>query len=244
MREGLAASNPVLFSNKATDERSRDRVLTDAELVAIWRACRADQYGTILKLLILTAARHEEVGGMRKDELDLERRLWVIPRERAKNDRAHILPLSPSAVALLTDAAQRSGRDLVFGEGEGSFSGWSKCKARLDERIAKAGLELVGWRLHDIRRTAASGMAQLGAQPHIIERVLNHAGGQISGIAAVYNRHTYESEMRRALELWAEHVMAVVSGDPQKGANRSVRATVVSAAAPVSAPECLTLPAI
>ena len=141
MKEGLVDANPVLGTNRQADEQARDRVLSDAELVAVWNASRDDDYGRIVRLLILTGARRDEVGDMAKSEVDLGARKWSIPRERTKNGRAHEVPLSDLAIEILEPAMLREGRegrDLIFGDGAGGFSGWSKAKVAIDERIEKA----------------------------------------------------------------------------------------------------------
>src|SRR5215204_6041088 len=214
MREGLSDGNPVIGTNRPADERSRDRVLSDEELAAIWGACRNDDFGRIVRLLILTGQRREEVGGMNWSELDLARALWTIPGNRTKTGRTHEVPLSHPLADLLwrTSLALRSGS--LFGEGKGSFQGWSKAKAALDRRTSSAAKSLEPWRLHDLRRTVATRMAELGVQPHIIEAVLNHVSGHKAGVAGVYNRALYAAEKRRALEGWAEHVCAIVASDP------------------------------
>ena len=134
--EGLAEANPVVGTNKAVDERARDHVVTDIELAVIWRACRDDDFGRIVRLLILTAQRRDEVAAMAWDEVDLRTALWAIPKERTKNRLPHDVPLSPAALIILADAPRRDGRTLVFGEGEGGFQGWSRAKKAMDERIA------------------------------------------------------------------------------------------------------------
>jgi integrase len=216
MREGLSDGNPVIGTNRAADERSRDRVLSDEELAVIWGACRDDDFGRIVRLLILTGQRREEVGGMTWGEVDLARGLWTIPSARTKNGRAHEVSLPASAADLLgqTGLALRSGS--LFGEGRGSFQGWSKAKAALDRRISSSGNAVEPWRLHDIRRTVATRMAELGIQPHIIEAVLNHVSGHKAGVAGVYNRALYTAEKRKALELWGEHARTLVDGAPAK----------------------------
>jgi len=214
MKEGLVDANPVLGTNRQADEQARDRVLSDAELVAIWKACRDDDHGRIVRLLILTGARRDEVGDMAKAEISLDARKWNIPRERTKNSRAHELPLSDLAIGILKPATLREGREereLIFGDGAGGFSGWSKAKAAIDERIGAAAAP---WRLHDLRRTAATRMADLGVLPHVVEAVLNHVSGHKAGVAGVYNRALYAAEKRRALDLWAAHIEAIVAGRP------------------------------
>ena len=231
MREGIAEVNVVIGTNKPAEPPSRDRVLTDAELDGIWAASRDDDYGRIVRLLMLTGQRREEVGGMRWSEIDLERGLWSLPSGRTKNKRPHVLPLVPAAVDILKSVSLRARQDgagdHVFGEGQGGFSGWSKAKAALDRRINEARVKAAesaskpqpsaGWRLHDLRRTLATVMAdKLGVQPHIIEAVLNHVSGHKGGVAGVYNRATYEREVRTALLLWADHVRSVVGDGTPK----------------------------
>jgi integrase len=214
MGEGLVDANPTIGTNKATEEVKRDHVITDAELAAIWQACQDDDYGRIVRLLILTAQRREEVAAMTVRELDLadpKAALWSIPKERTKNGFPHDVPLSATAVEILNTAPKRDGRDLLFGSGEGGFQGWSKAKAALDKRIAAAGAKVRPWRLHDLRRTVATRMADLGTLPHVIEAILNHISGHKGGVAGIYNRATYAKEKREALDLWATHVAKLTS---------------------------------
>lgn len=222
--EGLIEANPVEGTAKATESGPRERVLTPAELVEVWASLGDDDFSNIVRLLILTAQRREEVGGLRWSEVDSDRVLLVLPQERTKNKREHELPLSPQASAILerlkpkalgrvvAPKAFSSGRDLVFGVGERGFAGWGYSKARLDERIAaqrKAGgaKPMPNWRLHDLRRTAATIMAdKLGVFPHIVEAILNHVSGHKSGVAGVYNLAKYTEEMRVALANWADYI--------------------------------------
>jgi integrase len=216
MREGIVDANPVVGTNKQTDEKSRDRVLTDAELIAIWKACKDDDYGAIVRLLILTGQRRDEVGAIDRAELDLPGRKWTLPGERTKNGRAHEIPLSDPALEILAQAIKReriAGRDLIFGETGRGFSGWSKARAALDKRIAELTKKKVAdWRLHDLRRTVATHMAELGIGPHIVEAVLNHVSGHKAGVAGVYNRALYSAEKRQALDQWAAHIEALAGG--------------------------------
>ncbi|MEI6537786.1 MAG: site-specific integrase, partial [Verrucomicrobiaceae bacterium] len=193
----------------------------------IWNACRDGAYGSIVKILMLTGQRREEVGGMAWSEIEIKQALWSLPRERTKNDRPHDVPLSALAVAVIEAIPKRPDRELVFGEGEGPFSGWSKSKAALDRRISvaqkKAALTLgqklkpmPPWRLHDLRRTMATRMGDLGIGPHIIEAALNHISGARAGIAGIYNRSLYSAEKRAALNVWGEHLLGLVSGQEAK----------------------------
>jgi integrase len=220
--EGLVEASPVIGTNKPAEPEARDRVLSDDEIADVWSACRDDDYGRIVKLALLTAARRDEVGGMAWPELNLERTTWSIPGERTKNGRPHMLPLSPLVLGIIKGVQQRAGRDRLFGEGEGTFSGWSRAKKALDERIAttrkgRKAAPIARWRLHDLRRTCATVMAdKLGVLPHVIEAVLNHVSGHKAGVAGVYNRALYEREMRTALTLWADYVRAIVDGSAHK----------------------------
>ena len=210
MRTGVADKNPLVGAYVPEGARSRDRVLRDSELAAVWRACADDSFGRIVRLLILTGCRRTEVGGMAWDELDRERGLWTIPAARAKNRRPHALPLPPAAWAIIDAVHRRTDRDLLFGERANSgYRGWHLAKRRLDARL---GDSVKPWGLHDVRRTVATGMADIGVQPHVIEAALNHVSGHKAGVAGLYNRSVYSVEMRAALALWADHLRALVDG--------------------------------
>jgi integrase len=206
MGEGLAEANPVIGTNKAAGEsKARDRVLTDNELTTVWSGLPENDYGRIVRLLILTACRRDEIGSLRWSEINKEARLITLPGERTKNGRTHDVPLSKIALEIIDSIPRRVNRDFVFGVGAGGFSGWSKAKATLD-----AQLGLKAWRLHDLRRTASTRMGDVGVQPHIIEAVINHVSGHKAGVAGVYNRSTYEAEKRAALEALSNYVMVAV----------------------------------
>jgi integrase len=191
--EGLADANPVIGTRKPADEVARDRVLGGDELAMVWREAGGGDFGSIVRLLILTGQRREEVAAMTWAELDLDAALWRIGADRTKNGRAHEVPLAEPAVAILRKHAARERRDecraLVFGSRDGPFAGWSKAKAALDARLATAHRRpLSAWRLHDLRRTVATGLADLGTLPHVVEAVLNHISGHKAGVSGVYNR--------------------------------------------------------
>jgi integrase len=210
MREGirLPEGNVAALTNKR-EEKSRDRVLSDAELRTIWSSCLDDDYGAILKLLTLTGQRAGEIAELRWDEVGDEQ--IRLPANRTKNGRAHSVPIT-EPVKMILSRFNRDGRTCVFGRVDTGFNGWHNCKQALNGRIAAAGKPLAEWKPHDLRRTAATRMAELGVQPHIIEAVLNHVSGHKGGVAGIYNRATYDKEKREALNLWAEHVMATVGG--------------------------------
>jgi integrase len=213
--------NPTLGIRSRAKGGSRTRVLTEAELIEIWRACLDDDHGRIVRLLILTGQRRAEVGNLRWSELDLEKRQVTLPEHRTKNGRAHIIPLGDEAVAILKGVAHSEGRELMFGRGAGGFAGWSKAKRELDGRIAQArGVKekpMPPWTLHDLRRSFVTHISEHGfAHPHVVEAIVNHISGAKAGIAGVYNRASYLAEKRQALELWGAHIAELVDGKASK----------------------------
>jgi integrase len=208
IKEGLAASNPVIGTYKRP-EQVRDRVLSGEEVRRIWHALQIGEYGTIVKLLILTGQRANEIAALSWPEIDFKANVINLPRERTKNGRQHIIPLAATARALLAEVPVREGRELVFGKGVGPFSDWSNSKKKLDAAIAEGERPLPPWTTHDIRRTVATGMADIGIPPHIIEAVLNHVSGHKGGVAGIYNRSSYAAEKAAALARWDEHVRSI-----------------------------------
>lgn len=213
--EGLVDHNPVVGTLR-TEERSRERVLAPTELRIIWNALEDDQFGAIVRLLMLTGQRAAEISGLRRSELLDEAAGAVLPSERTKNGREHTVPFSGPARAIIEAQPRRAGpngrlRDLIFGHGEGPFAGWTKSRESLDKRIKdRTGESLPHWTPHDLRRSFATHAAGIGIQPHIIEAILNHISGFRAGVAGVYNRNPYEAEKRTALALWADHLLAIV----------------------------------
>jgi integrase len=211
MREGLCEANPVIATNRHANEKGRDRVLTDIELTHIWKALPGDDFGRSVKLLILTGQRRMEIGALRWGEIDLDKRLISLPGERTKNYRPHDVPLSDLAIEVIAKCPRYDGRDMVFGSRGRGFLSWGKAKIKLDETPALLGL-VDPWRIHDLRRTCVTRMADLGVQPHIIEAVINHVSGHKAGVAGIYNRATYATEKAAALSLWADHIKSLVRG--------------------------------
>lgn len=206
----MIETSPVAALRPPTKEIARDRVLSDDELIAIYGAGASEgfPFEQFLKLLILTGQRRGEVAGMRWPELDLDKGIWTLPAKRAKNATSHIVPLAPLAILILKSVPRFQGSDLVFTTtGDTPISGFGRLKERLDVAV---GLDAEEWRFHDLRRTMATNMAMMRIQPHIIEAVLNHKTGIVSGVAATYNRHAYLDEKREALELWANKVKDLV----------------------------------
>jgi integrase len=223
-REGYLDANPVTFTNKADENGGCERVLSDEELRIIWRTLDdgpPDQFGAIVKLLILTGARRTEIGGLEEDEISPTLPLITLPPARTKNGREHLIPLSEPALNILKTLPRRamadgSPQEHVFGNGQG-YQNYSRAKAELDARIAKAGHRLAPWTLHDFRRSLSTALHdRFGILPHVVEVILGHAGGHKSGVAGVYNKALYLEERRRALERWGVHIMGVVTGKPVK----------------------------
>jgi integrase len=219
---GLIERSPCEGIDKPSSETKRDRVLKDCELALVWQGCETIgfPFGPMTQLLILTGQRRGEVAGMSYSELDMEGALWTLPAERVKNDRQHKVPLSPQALALLRGVPRIVESDFVFSTtGTTAPSGFSNAKDCLDRALLKLDPRaLDSWTMHDLRRSVASGMAGLGVQLHVIERVLNHVSGSFGGIVEVYQRHEFSPEMRAALDAWAAHVAEIVRVQNQKTA--------------------------
>ncbi|MCG5238120.1 tyrosine-type recombinase/integrase [Xanthobacter oligotrophicus] len=236
VERGIIEASPAAGIKAPTAERSRDRILSDEELALVWTA--ADKagwpFGPLVQLLVLTGQRRDEVAGMRWTELDIPNATWTIPGERTKNGISHVVPLSPEAVAIIEGLPHMKDWDIespfVFTTtGKTAISGFSKAKAALDKAIAKflkgeddegasknedevEPLSIPDWRLHDLRRTMASGMARLSVPVHVVEKLLNHTSGTFSGIVAVYQRHDFANEKREAADAWGMHVAQLTIG--------------------------------
>jgi integrase len=213
VERGLLDASPIASMKPPSAEAHRDRVLSDEELRAIWLA--ADEigypFGRAVQLMILTGQRRSEVLEAEWREIDLERGLWSIPRERAKNGSGHVVPLAPVAIDLIRNLPRIGARQtfLFTTNGNTPFSGVSKSVERLSALANKnhySDLESAPWRLHDLRRTFATGCARLGVPLHVVEKCLNHTSGTFGGIVAVYQRHDFLEERRQALSVWSEHI--------------------------------------
>ena len=205
----LVEVDPTAGVQMPARETSRDRVLTDHELVLVWNATSelGRPFGPITQLLILTGAPRDEVGSLTWDEVDLDRRVIRLSGQRSKNGEARLIPLSGGAAAVLRGVPPRPGYNSVFGRLHTSAgaSGWSVAKARLDRL---AGVK--DWWLHDLRRTVATGLERLGTPIQVTEAVLGHVSGSKAGIVGIYQRHRYEREAAEALDKWWEHVRKLV----------------------------------
>jgi integrase len=198
--EGLLETNPVQSTAKVDEGASRERVLSQEELRKLWRSLGEDKFSDIVRLLLLTGQRRGEISALAWREVDLAKGIIILPPARTKNKRQHELPLSRQALAIIERQPRRNSSAFLFSDVKG-FRNWDAAKARLDQRLGVAP-----YTLHDLRRTCATGMAELGVQPHIIEAVLNHVSGHKAGVAGIYNRAKYQDEMRSALQRWADHL--------------------------------------
>ncbi len=224
------AANPCANVVPPRAPAARDRILSNTEIRSFWAACEKANppFGSLLKVLLLTGCRLNEVAGARHSEMSDDGATWTIPGHRTKNHRAHVVSLSRVAREIVAGAA--AGGDHVFTTtGTTPVSGWSKIKARLDtamiekmredakaEGLNSAKCSLPAWRLHDLRRTCATGMAEIGIAPHIIEACLNHISGAKAGVAGIYNRAAYADEKKAALERWAAHISDLIERRPPK----------------------------
>jgi integrase len=213
---GYLDLNPVQNIQRRAQGAGRTRVLTEAELVEVWKACGEDDYGRIVRLLILTGQRKTEIGDLSWPEVDLEKRQLDLPAERTKNKRPHLVPLSDEALAIVRAVLRFDTRVFLFGTGSRGFQGWSKAKQFLDDRIDEARASLgtkpiSAWTIHDLRRSVVTHLHERGfAQPHAVEAIVNHVSGHRGGVAGVYNKALYLSERRKALDIWGQHLTALL----------------------------------
>jgi integrase len=220
VERGLVDTSPCDKIKAPAAEKTRDRVLSDDEVRLAWAAFEhvGWPFGQIAQLLLLTGARRAEIASGRWSEIDFEAKTWTIAKERSKNRVAHEIPLSGTVIAILKSLPRiGDNKDaLIFSTtGRTAVSGFSRAKDAIDEAIAEArGADVESpnrWTFHDLRRTAASGMAGLGIAPHVVEATLNHKSGTIKGVAAVYNRYNYATEKRAALDAWTRHLQALLN---------------------------------
>lgn len=206
--QGYLSHSPCLGMKAPSKVVTRDRVLSDVEVTAVWLAAEKMgwPFGRVVHLLLLTAQRRDEVSGLRWADLNSEQRLWTQPAMRNKAGRLHVVPLSPLAFETIR-SLPRVHAELIFpARGKDRpLSGFSKWKRTLDDLSG-----VTGWTLHDLRRTAATGMAGLAVPPHIVELILNHQGGVLGGIAGIYNRFQYLDDRRLALDRWCQHVEELI----------------------------------
>jgi integrase len=204
-------ANPCVGIHKPGTSRPRDRVLDDREIAAFWRACDAlgEPHGQMLKLLLLTGSRRSEVAGLSRAELSEDGATWDLPSSRTKNKRAHVVPLPVLVREIIASVKPIADADLVFTtNGRSPITGWSVLKHKLDGLMPG----VAPWRIHDLRRSCVTGMAELGVRPDVIELCVNHVSGLRGSVAGIYNRSELLPERRAALERWAAHIEGIVSG--------------------------------
>jgi integrase len=202
--EGLLETNPVAGTATADEGGSRERVLTPEELRALWRALGDDEFSNVVRLLLLTGQRRNEIGKLRWSEVDLARKQIILPAERCKNGREHTVPLSAQALAIIEGQPRRNTTDFLFAKR--GFTNWDGAKQELDQRLG-----IADWRLHDLRRTASTMLGELGILPHVVEQALNHVSGAKAGVAGTYNRSKMIDAVRDALQRWADALDQITS---------------------------------
>jgi integrase len=209
----IIAVSPCSGVKRPSKETPRERALSDDEIVALWIACDAagPQYAAIVRLLLLTGARCGEVTGMKRSELDRKAGTWTLPPERTKNKRTHVVPMPQQAWHIIEAMPRIGGGDLIFSnDGQRPLGGGKRAKQKIDHEMKPT----TPWVLHDLRRSAASGMQRIGVAMHVIEKALNHVSGSFGGIVSVYQTHSYAAEVQVALQKWADHIDQLVTGKP------------------------------
>jgi len=224
IERNLIEHSPVHKLSKPTQERTRDRVLADYEVKEILQVAESMGYpfGSLVHFLLLTGQRRSEAANMRWVDFDQKQKLWILPREYTKSDRAHEVPLCDKALGIIA-SVPKMGEYIFTSSGERPFENFSRLKRVMDakiksERSKNGQVNITPWTIHDLRRTCASGMARLGVAPHVIEKALNHSSGKIRGVAAIYNRYEYAPEMRAAFDAWAGYVHTLMISDVPKSA--------------------------
>ena len=208
--QDLIDASPAASVKKPSKENQRDRVRSAAEIRAIWLACGgAGPFGRAIRLMLATGQRRAEVSGLRWSEIEFQTGIWSLPRERTKADRAHVVPLTDLALSIIEESPRLG--EFVFATGRSSslgkrwipISGWGKAKKRIDKAAAEIAPGMAEWHLHDLRRTCATYLAELGTDRIVISKILNHAEGGATGL---YDRHRYDQEKKQALDAWAERL--------------------------------------
>jgi integrase len=221
---GIIETSPMAYLPKSGAEVKRKRVLSDAKLGLAWDAAQEIGWpmGSAIQLLILTCARRDEIGALEWHEIDPSGHKIRLEGERTKNGEEHIIPLSSVAQKLIKALPRIAESKFVFTTtGKTPVSGWSRTKEKLDELMlsqlkahgrddGSRGIELKPWRIHDLRRTAATGMERLGIKQQVVEALLGHTAGSKAGITGIYQLHTYEEEKRDAIDRWTKHVASLI----------------------------------
>jgi integrase len=209
-RQGLCEVNPVIDTERPKTNQPRERVLSDHELAKIWHACGDNEYGKIIKLLVCTGCRRSEIGDLAWSWFSSDGSTFTIPADKSKNGRRHMLPVTTTMRQIIDTVPKMATRDQLFGRRGSGFCAWSwePNKPALDERSS-----VRNWTVHDVRRSVATKMADIGVMPHIIEQILNHVSGSKRGPAGIYNRSVYPSEVRAALAMWERYIGLITDHD-------------------------------
>ena len=203
LRRGMVEATPAAMVEAPGEETARERVLDDGEIAAVWAAAGTLGYpfGPFFQLAMILGQRREEIARMQWGQINQTAGTWSLPT--SKSGRAHIVPLAPMAVDILSALPTKASRYVFTTSGDAPISGFSKAKRRLDQAIAKIGGTMAPWTIHDLRRSCATAMGRLGVSRFIVGKVLNHADRTVTGI---YDRHAYLQEKRHALESWARYL--------------------------------------
>jgi integrase len=207
LRRDLVEVNPVLQTEPPGQEKERDRVLSEDEIIALWKAASTLGYpfGAFTQMLVATGQRRCEVASMRRQDIDGD--IWVIPAAMTKAGREHAVALSARAIQILEGCERISDVYVFTTRRDRPISGYSKAKAELDQKIAEAGFSMPPWRIHDVRRSVATNLGKLGVSRFIIGQILNHSDRSVTG---VYDRYEYLEEKRAALEAWGRHIEKLI----------------------------------
>jgi integrase len=221
LSRGYIDCNPAEGLQKPKQAQGRERVLADDELRLLLRAIKdlGFPFQPLVELLVYSGQRKSEIGAGKWSEIDFKNEVWNLPASRTKNKNAHSFPLTPAMKSILEKLPRKQIKDgkelsifLFTTTGKMPVSGYSRIKIEIDKRIAElnGGEPIPAWSFHDLRRTAATGMAGLRVPVEVIEQILNHKSGKLAGVAGIYNRFSYEDEMRDALEKWNLKIKAMI----------------------------------
>jgi integrase len=228
VEDELIEESPALGVKPKSKPTKRSRFLSDSEIRTFWLACEKVGWpaGDLGRLLLLTGQRREEVSAATWAEIDLEKRIWIIPEHRAKNGEEHEVPLPQAVVDLLKALPTVDGKKtFVLSTGNSFYQTYSRAKTLLETAMVEIarqeaidrgeepeGVTITPWTFHDLRRTMSTGLHELGIAPHVVESLLNHKSGHKAGVAGTYNHAVYRPEKARALAVWADHVLHVAEG--------------------------------
>lgn len=209
VREEYLEANPLAGMRWFKPPKARERVLSDDELHEVLTKAEQAPYpfGNIVTLLALTGMRRSEAATLRWDWIDTNEKLITLPAELTKNNRTHALPYGELVARALSDVPKLGEYLFPSNGGKGPvFNGWGKSFERFFDTLEN----VAPFTLHDLRRTFATNQAKLGTPIHVTEKLLNHVSGTISGVAAIYNRHSYIEEMRAAMAAYDEFLAKLV----------------------------------